>query len=70
MLLAKTIDDIVTAFAFPDSENGTASLLTQLFTFVMTVPRERRAVSQRGHCLQDSSLVQLERLEKFKQQQG
>lgn len=49
VLLAKTVNDIVIAFAFSDSENGTASLLTQLlFVFVMTVPRGRRAVSQLG----------------------
>ena len=29
--LAKTISEIVTAFAFSDSENGMASLLMQLF---------------------------------------
>lgn len=53
--LAKIINEIVIAFAFSNSENGTASLLIQLFlVFVMTVPRERRAFSQLGHYLQES----------------
>lgn len=70
--LAKTINEIVIAFAFSNSENGTASLLTQLFFYVCydSAKGEKSIFPTGALPAGQKSLVYLEWPVRFKQCQG